>query len=225
MSLRSVYASIEPQAIDKWDHYIDIYAKRLPKKGGHLKILEIGAQGGGSLKMWRRHFGRKAEIIGVDVDPRCLKIRANGISIIIGNQGDTAFLDRLIADHGPFDVIIDDGSHVGFDQITAFKRLIHHTRHLYFVEDTHTSYWAGWQPISESFIHYARGLIDDLHGYFIMANTPEVYGTEAWAKLVDGKDLGARNYLQSISFYDSMIVFEVGATGPPLRRRRGSAPK
>jgi hypothetical protein len=226
VSLKSIYKKIDPLTIDKWEHYLDIYTARLPKgRKKPLTILEIGVQGGGSLKMWRQYFGSNCKIVGVDIDEQCLKLASKDISIVIGNQGDVGFLDRLIVEFGPFDIVIDDGSHVGHDQITSFKRLIRHTRHLYIVEDTHTSYWGQWQPISESFISFAKGLVDDLHMYFILANSSEVYGEEAWSKIVGKRSLGGRSYLRSISFHDSMAVFETGAMGPPLRRRRGSAPK
>jgi hypothetical protein len=220
-----VYNKVDPLTIDKWEHYIEIYAARLPRdRSKEIKILEIGVQGGGSLKMWKRHFGRHCKVIGVDIDEKCRRSAAKDIAIVIGDQGNVEFLDRVIAEHGPFDIVIDDGSHVGSDQITSFKRLIRHTRHLYVVEDTHTSYWGQWQPVSEGFIGFAKGLIDDLHMYFIVANTSEVYSEEAWAKTVGQRDLGARSYLRSISFHDSMVVFEVGAIGAPARRRRGIQP-
>ena len=225
MSLRSIYEEIDPATIDKWDHYIDIYAKRLA--GGQqrpLKILEIGVQGGGSLKMWRRYFGDQAKIIGLDIDERCRKLATEGFEIVIGSQADEALLDHLIAQYGPFDVVIDDGSHVGSDQITSFKKLIPHTRYLYFVEDTHTSYWGRWQPLSQGFIPFAKGLIDDLHMYFVLANSPEVYGKKEWEKIAAGHDLGIRSRVRSISFFDSMVVFELGLIGAPLRHRRGAPP-
>ena len=52
-----------------------------------MKILEIEVQGGGSLKMWRQHFGRNSKFIGVDIDEHSLGFEPERISIVIGNQG------------------------------------------------------------------------------------------------------------------------------------------
>ncbi len=36
-------------------------------------IVEVGVDNGGSLKMWKKYFGERAEIHGIDIDPKCLK--------------------------------------------------------------------------------------------------------------------------------------------------------
>lgn len=51
-------------------------------------------------------------------------------------------LNRLIADHGPFDVVVDDGGHRPEQQKTSFIHLFPHVKPggLYFLEDIHTAW-------------------------------------------------------------------------------------
>jgi cephalosporin hydroxylase len=98
------------------------YTKAYERYFSHLRsepirLLEIGIggyhggpmSGGGSLRMWRTWL-RHAEIVGVDLDPRSFD--EPRITTFAGDQTDEAFLQRLVEDQGPFDVVIDDGSHV-----------------------------------------------------------------------------------------------------------------
>ena len=64
-----------------------------------------------------------------------------------GEQQDTYFLDKVAAEVAPegFDLIIDDGSHIGQYTRLAFWHL--YTKHLkpgalYFIEDWGTGYWS-----------------------------------------------------------------------------------
>ena len=61
-----------------------------------------------------------------------------------GDQSDAHFLDRVARQHGPWDVIIDDGGHMMQQQITSFKALFPHVTPggLYFIEDLRTSFSA-----------------------------------------------------------------------------------
>ena len=58
-------------------------------------------------------------------------------------QADAGFLQKVAGEFGPFDLIIDDGSHVNAHVITTFEVLfpLLKTGGLYVVEDTQTSYW------------------------------------------------------------------------------------
>ena len=43
--------------------------------------------------------------------------------VFIGEQHDSRFLDSIVAETGPLDVVIDDGSHRAGDQIASLLRL------------------------------------------------------------------------------------------------------
>jgi len=97
----------------------------LPRKDP-LRILEIGVggdehgEGGASLRMWRYRYPN-ARVIGVDLFPK--EVDDPKIVIVQGDQGDREFLEALGHREGPFDLVIDDGSHVGTDIIASFETL------------------------------------------------------------------------------------------------------
>lgn len=128
-------------------------------------ILEIGVQSGGSLYMWRERFP-SARVVGIDIDPDCG--RADGATVIIGDGHDPAFLQSVWDAHGPFDLVIDDGSHQVADQIRTFEAVIPLMAHggLYACEDTHTSYWREFARRGEpTFVERAKAAVDELHAY------------------------------------------------------------
>jgi cephalosporin hydroxylase len=145
----------------KEDHFIQAYQKHFagltPKR-----VLEIGVQGGGSLKIWRDMFP-EAQIVGVDVDPSCAEHAGENIAIHIGDQTDERFLETL----GEFDIIIDDGGHKMSQQQVSFNLLMPRLAKggIYVIEDTHTSYWEGFLDLRITTVEMLKGLIDDLHEY------------------------------------------------------------
>lgn len=164
---------------DKWGGhwYTPHYERHFgPLRDRRLRILEIGIGGyqapdvgGASLRMWKRYF-RRSIVIGLDyfdksgiAEPRIQPVR--------GDQGDAEFLARLGTELGPFDIVIDDGSHISGDVIASFEVLFSHVRPggLYVVEDLQTSYWSGWGGSStrladpNTSVGYLKTLVDALH--------------------------------------------------------------
>jgi hypothetical protein len=129
--------------------YADAYERHL----GHLRslpitLLEIGIggyanpdKGGASLRMWKEYFplGR---IIGLDIEDKS-QFAEDRITILQGDQSDRPMLDRIARDHGPFDVVIDDGSHQNAHVIASFEALFPHLKDdgIYVIEDLQTAYW------------------------------------------------------------------------------------
>ena len=64
-----------PKYSIKWSNYFDIY-DNLFKKFINKKItfVEVGIGNGGSLFMWRKFFGKKAKIIGIELNPEAKKL-------------------------------------------------------------------------------------------------------------------------------------------------------
>jgi demethylmacrocin O-methyltransferase len=112
-----------------------------------LRIFEIGIggyergpqSGGSSLRMWRSYF-RRAEVVGLDLEPR--DFREPRITTIVGDQTDEALLRRISERYGPFDLIVDDGSHVSAHIRASFRTLwpLLAPGGTYVIEDTQTSY-------------------------------------------------------------------------------------
>ena len=189
------------RAIHKWKHYFPIYERHFaPFVNRSATVLEIGCGDGGSLHMWKRYFGPHAQIVGIDIESNCASFEADQIAVRIGSQDDRAFLDRVVTEFGPFDVVIDDGSHVQAHISTSFLHLYGglSKNGVYLVEDLHTAYWpefGGGLRKPETFIEVAKGLIDELnadHGRDALKSTTFTRTTHA------------------MCFYDSAIAFERG---------------
>ncbi|MEO6081333.1 MAG: class I SAM-dependent methyltransferase [Steroidobacteraceae bacterium] len=188
----------EGRLVHKWAHYLQIYENYFDRfRHTPLKFLEIGVFDGGSLDFWRRYFGAQATIVGIDINPECAQRVTSPNFVRIGSQDDPAFLARISEEFGPFDIVLDDGSHLGWHQIASFKELFPRVKAggLYVIEDTHTSYWPdhhGGIRRSNTAIALGKSLVDDIHGWY------HAEAERAWAK----------SEIPAIHFYDSVIVVE-----------------
>lgn len=108
-----------------------------------LRMLEIGVGGygdpilgGDSLATWRDFFPQ-AQIVGVDIKRKDIDL-GERVTILQGSQVDAEFLARVVRDHGPFDIILDDGSHFNEHVVTSFELLFPTLvpGGIYIVEDT-----------------------------------------------------------------------------------------
>lgn len=97
------------------------------------KILEIGVHTGGSMRLWKVLFPT-GRAFGIDIDPECAKLGV-GDGVFIGDQADPDFLRSVAAAVGPFDLVVDDGSHAKYDILTSFDALWPFTSYVYVVED------------------------------------------------------------------------------------------
>ncbi len=93
-----------------------------------VRLLEIGVggyrdadRGGESLEMWRDYF-EAGQITGIDIQKKEMDLGAR-VAILQGSQVDAAFLAGVVEDRGPFDVIIDDGSHQNEHVVMSFELL------------------------------------------------------------------------------------------------------
>jgi len=114
-----------------------------------LRFLEIGVKGGESLKAWRDIFPNAVAIVGMDIDSSCKKTESpeQKIFVEIGDATDSAVISAVNAKYGPFDLIVDDGSHINRDVIRSFELLFPLLRDdgLYIVEDTVTFEHSGFR--------------------------------------------------------------------------------
>src|SRR6202041_3095696 len=93
-------------------------------------------------QMWKRYFGPHAQIIGLDIRPECREFEEDQIAVRIGDQSETRFLDGVLNEFGPPDVVLDDGSHRMEHVVASFRHLYPKLDRngVYMVEDMHTSY-------------------------------------------------------------------------------------
>jgi len=131
-----------------------------PLKDAKIKILEIGIQNGFSLKTWESFF-EKAEIFGIDIND-CSRFNTERIKTFICDQRNTSELEKISKEFGPFDIIIDDGSHVSSDMKITFDCLFPLLNHggLYIVEDLHCCYWQNFSKGNTDFMDMLKNLLD-----------------------------------------------------------------
>lgn len=151
--------------------YLKIYERIMPSVRP-VNLLEIGWFDGASMRMWREYLHPESEIIGVDIE---MKKPIEGVHFFHGNATSYA-LHRYLKDFGPgpFDYIIDDGSHMSPEVIATLENLWDHVRPggYYIVEDLQVSYHPDWLgnpdpakpgPRGATSMQVLKALADDVH--------------------------------------------------------------
>lgn len=132
-------------------HYTPVYEALVqPLRRRAISLLELGVGGyghglgGESLLMWAAYFPR-GRIYGVDIEDKSALSRGR-IKVFKCSQTDRERLTALCGEIGPFDLVIDDGSHVNAHQIESFRILWPYVKDggWYVVEDVQTSYWPSY---------------------------------------------------------------------------------
>ncbi len=195
--LYPIYTSI-PYLSYKHSSYFQVYEKCFtPYINKPITFVEVGVLNGGSLFMWRKFFGPKARIIGVDFNPGARKWEKDGFEIHIGDQSSPVFWQEFFHKVGKVDILLDDGGHTNRQQIETVMQALPHIKDggLIMVEDTHASYMPEFgNPSFNSFTNFAKTVVDKINSRF-----PEV---------ADRPGL-MRNRIFSTEFYESIVVFNV----------------
>jgi len=213
-SLRRYFEENDGRIIHKWAHYFPVYERYLsPFRRRTVTMLEIGVFHGGSLQMWKHYLGRRARIVGIDIESRVSDLPGRDIDIIIGDQSDEAFLAKLVDRYKAFDIILDDGSHFPEHQVASIEYLWPHLNEegIYIVEDVHSSYRSGRfgsdRGLGATFIDWLRKRIDDMHAWHSKESDFEV---NDWTRT-----------LGSIHLYDSIVVLKKEKRSPPSAKKIG----
>lgn len=210
------------------------------KKGGHhygatygmflrqfryrpIKFLEIGIGGynhgigGHSLLAWQAFFPF-AKIVACDIAPK-EELATWRTKIYTVDQSSAADLARLAENQAPFDIIIDDGSHLNTHQIFTFQELFGSVKDggLYIIEDVQTSFWPGkvgemiWDGRHIDDPEFSQTCV----GYFLelskYLNHQEFFGGRA----LNDKCVELSVRIKRISFEHNMIVVEKGQNNDP----------
>jgi predicted O-methyltransferase YrrM len=128
------------KASDK-NNFLVFYEKFLETiRDKPVRVLEIGVLGGASVRLWRDYF-QQGQIIGADINEDVKRYAGERLTIEIVDQSNSDDLDR-VAKLGPFDLVVDDGSHVWEHQILTFQKLVPtlNPGGYYILEDLDTSY-------------------------------------------------------------------------------------
>ena len=93
----------------KYKNYFTIYEKLFDKyRNKKITFVEIGVLSGGSLKMWKKYFGERSRIIGIDLNPRAKNF-----------ENDEIDLSNFVINS----VIFSTGTDISFEQIEPFLLL------------------------------------------------------------------------------------------------------
>ncbi len=199
--MEEFYFGSDHRVVSKWWHYFEVYHTFFQKYvGSSVRILEIGVCKGGSLQMWRDYFGEKATIVGIDIDAGCKEFEEGNIHICIGSQADRDFLLKVSEKWGPFDIVLDDGSHEMSHQILTFETLfpLLNENGVFICEDCHSSYssrYNGGYKKNDTFIEYSKNFADCVNSQFI-----------DWDKMQELPFYA--DYVKACHYYDSMVVVE-----------------
>ena len=183
--------------------YLDNYEKHLREwRDKSFTLLEIGVAGGASIRMWREYF-QNAKVYGIDNNPDCA-----GEGIFIGDHNDDKFMAETLAEIGFCDLVIDDGSHVGGDMKTLFRKIFPTmvaSGGLYVVEDTHCLYSEHYNQESDAF-QFFTGLVRDVD-----VAGRAMTGNQDYAinhGMTEPPVPEFSRYLKAIHFYPSTYIFE-----------------
>ncbi len=196
----------------KWLHYFPIYERFFGEyRKRPIRFLEVGVFQGHSLKMWRRYFHPDTVIVGIDINPDCTRFEdaPSNVHVRIGDQSDTVFLEKVIREFGPFDIILDDGSHICSHMVKTFDYAFLNgltDNGLYLAEDTHTNFWLNYRDQTYSFIDLGKDLVDYSHAHYVNHETIADFekGNPQRLSSISVPRIGRE--IQEISFFDSIIA-------------------
>lgn len=207
--------------VHKWQHYLPIYEKALtPYRNKPVRMLEIGVYNGGSLQMWRQYLHANAIIVGVDINPECKRFDnpTAGVHVRIGAQQDPVFLRQVADEFGPFDIILDDGSHMTSHMTDTFKWLFPNALSeggIYIVEDLHSNYWTNQRDSPMSFVDYSKHLIDAMHAHYQTTNGELEFRVDHPSRRAAITVPAVTTMLGGVEFYDSIVLFHRSARSLP----------
>lgn len=186
----------EGPGIWKGRHYFEIYHRHFAKfVGREVNVLEIGVYSGGSLGMWKEYFGPGCRVYGVDIAEDCRCYEDERTTILVGDQSDRAFWERVRREVPPLDVVIDDGSHIPDHQIVSLEELLPHLRlgGVYLCEDIETQ--------GNPMVDYVAGLTHNLY-------EADKTGPDGTLSRTGARPSWFQLQVHSLHFYPFVIVLE-----------------
>ena len=188
-----------------------------PLRDRPVRLLEIGVggyedpkKGGASLCMWAEYFPQ-GRVVGLDLHPKALDLPER-VVVRQGSQTDPAVLDRIWQEDGPFDIVIDDGSHAVEHVLASFRHLYPRLPEtgLYVVEDTQSAFMPGFGGNPAA----AGTIVELAHRIVLGMHRLEV---EAGGNPAPEEPYGAITH--SVEFLRNLIVFRRGDNTFPSNLR------
>jgi len=185
-------------------------------------MLEIGVYKGGSARMWRQYLHPQSIIVGLDINPACkaYEDQNKNLFIRIGDQADPEFLGKVVDEFGPFDLILDDGSHICSHMIASFNHLFLDgltSPGVYLVEDTHTNFWESDRDQRYSFTDLSKDLVDLMHYHYFKNQSEALFLKDDPARVASISVPRISAEIEEIQFRDSLIIIHKKTRcSPPL---------
>lgn len=224
--------------INKIAHYLPVYESAFgAQRDQPVRMLEIGVSFGGSLELWRNYFRNPdAVVVGIDYNEKCTQFtdESRNIYVETGRQQDRDFLARISDKYGPFDVILDDGSHIPAFTLASFQYLFAHALRdggAYLIEDLHTCYSSDCPPPelddgTPQFTEVIKHLIDVMHAHYHQTPTGEEFSNafepDNPGRLAHVTVPWVSKFIQSLEIHDAIAVIRRGQRQLPRMIRRWS---
>ena len=153
-------------------------------------------------------------MVTAQLKAECKMLEEENTTVFIGSQSDKNFLRKISEQMPELDIVIDDGGHTMLQQKVSFDLLYMKVKEggVYIVEDTHTSYWHafhGGLGHPNSFIEYSKKMIDSLYDGHVNNKKRLIVNERT-------------RHINSIHFYDSIVVFEKLPRKEPFHIRKGA---
>jgi hypothetical protein len=178
-----------------------------------IRLLEIGVggydlktSGGASLAMWADYFPN-GQITGIDILEKRLALDPR-VKLFRGSQDDPTFLKMVCDQRGPFDIIIDDGSHIPKHVAISFHILFPALNDggIYLIEDAQTAFWpsfGGSPQHGAETMSLARTVIECLnHAEIAIADRSHLFPPFA-------------NKIKSLRAFHNVFVIDKGDNSEP----------
>lgn len=183
-----------------------------------VRLLEIGIggyererAGGLGLRMWAEYFPY-GQITGLDIVPKKLDLPPR-VKAFQGSQIDETTLAKLNEERGPFDIVIDDGSHQ-VPHVEATFRLLYPRiapNGIYVVEDTQTAF----MPAAGGQFDGSGSILDIAHKVQLAMHTLDGYtNTTAGADI-----LALGRITASVAVARNLAIFQRGDNDYPSNGR------
>ena len=223
-TLTDLHKKHQGKVSDKWAFYLDQYDRLFnPLRDKAISLFEIGIQNGGSLEVWSKYFPRAKVFVGCDIDQKCSELTYQDprINLVIGDANQPKIQKEVIQTGGPFDIVIDDGSHRSGDIIKSFVNYFPHLADngLYVIEDLHCSFWEDFEgglfaPYSSmTFFKQLTDLINYEHWGVSKGFTEILKGFSVQYDLKLKQDVLEK--IESIEFLNSMCVIRKSSGKTP----------
>jgi hypothetical protein len=195
--------------VHKLAHYLPIY-ESVVDRTRPIRMLEIGDFYGDSLQMWQEYLHPDSLIVGIDINSKFLKIAdSGGIHVRFGGEQGVPFLREVAAEFGPFDVILDDGTHTSSHMVDSFRCLFANALSdsgVYMVEDVDCDYRKFYRDSRVSFIDFVRALIDAMHGHYQATTSETNFRVGHPDRIREVSVPAITPILGSIEIHDSIVI-------------------